>query len=35
MQKMITMGIADGKSKEKSLREMGLREDVIQYNLVG
>lgn len=35
MQKMITMGIADGKSKEKSLREMGLREDIIQYNLVG
>lgn len=31
----ITMGIADGQSKEKSLREMGLVESVVQYNLVG
>ena len=29
------MGIADGESKEKSLREMGVREEVIQFNLVG
>ena len=35
MQKMITMGIADGASKEKSLREMGLREEVVKFNLVG
>ena len=35
MQPMITMGIADGTSKEKSLREMGLTEDVVKYNLVG
>jgi hypothetical protein len=32
---MITMGIADGESKEKSLREMGLSEDTIKFNLVG
>ena len=32
---MITMGIADGESKENSLREMGVREEVIQFNLVG
>jgi hypothetical protein len=32
---MITMGIADGKSKENSLREMGLTEDTVQFNLVG
>jgi len=32
---MITMGIADGDSKEKSLREMGLSESVVKYNLVG
>lgn len=35
MTPMITMGIADGESKEKSLREMGLNEDVVQFNLVG
>lgn len=35
MQKMITMGIADGASKEKSLREMGLPEHIVKYNLVG
>lgn len=34
-QPMITMGIADGESKEKSLREMGLREEVVKFNLVG
>lgn len=32
---MITMGIADGDSKEKSLREMGLHDDVVKFNLVG
>ena len=32
---MITMGIADGESKEKSLREMGLHEEVVRFNLVG
>lgn len=32
---MITMGIADGESKEKSLREMGLQEEVVKFNLVG
>lgn len=32
---LITMGIADGESKEKSLREMGLREEVVKFNLVG
>lgn len=32
---MITMGIADGTSKESSLREMGISEDVIKFNLVG
>jgi hypothetical protein len=35
MQPMITMGIADGTSKEKSLREMGLDEATVQFNLVG
>lgn len=34
-QPMITMGIADGESKEKSLREMGLDESVVKFNLVG
>jgi hypothetical protein len=29
------MGIADGQSKEKSLREMGLSEDIVKFNLVG
>lgn len=32
---MITMGIADGESKEKSLREMGLKDEVVKFNLVG
>jgi hypothetical protein len=32
---MITMGIADGTSKEKSLREMGLSEHNVKFNLVG
>lgn len=32
---MITMGIADGESKEKSLREMGLAEGTVKFNLVG
>lgn len=32
---MITMGIADGDSKEKSLREMGLSEEIVKFNLVG
>jgi hypothetical protein len=32
---MITMGIADGKSKEKSLKELGLPDEVVKYNLVG
>jgi len=35
MKPMITMGIADGSSKEKSLREMGLDEGTVQFNLVG
>ena len=35
MQPMITMGIADGDSKEKSLREMGMSEDGVKFNLVG
>lgn len=35
MEKMITMGIADGTSKEKSLREMGLKEEIVKFNLVG
>lgn len=35
MKPMITMGIADGESKEKSLREMGLDEETIKFNLVG
>jgi hypothetical protein len=35
MQPMITMGIADGESKEKSLREMGLDEGTVRFNLVG
>jgi hypothetical protein len=34
-QPLITMGIADGNSKEKSLREMGLAEEVVKFNLVG
>jgi hypothetical protein len=29
------MGIADGSSKEKSLREMGLSEHMVKFNLVG
>lgn len=32
---MITMGIADGESKEKALRELGLREEVVRFNLIG
>jgi hypothetical protein len=32
---MITMGIADGESKEKSLREMGLDDATVEFNLVG
>ena len=32
---MITMGIADGDSKEKSLREMGLDDATVKFNLVG
>jgi len=32
---MITMGIADGVSKEKSLKEMGMNDDMIRFNLVG
>ena len=35
MEPMITMGIADGTSKENSLREMGLSEEMVKYNLVG
>lgn len=35
MHKMITMGIADGSSKEKSLREMGLPDNMVKFNLVG
>jgi hypothetical protein len=35
MKAMITMGIADGDSKEKSLKEMGMSEDVVKFNLVG
>jgi len=35
MKPMITMGIADGESKEKSLREMGLDEGTVKFNLVG
>lgn len=35
MTPMITMGIADGQSKEKSLREMGMSEGNVQFNLVG
>jgi len=35
MQPMITMGIADGESKEKSLREMGLDDQTVKFNLVG
>jgi hypothetical protein len=35
IQPMITMGIADGQSKENALREMGIREDIIRFNLVG
>jgi hypothetical protein len=33
--KYITMGIADGESKERGLREMGLQEEVVKFNLVG
>ena len=33
--KYITMGIADGESKEKGLREMGLKEHDVNFNLVG
>lgn len=32
---MITMGIADGESKKKSLEEMGMNEDMVKFNLVG
>ena len=32
---MITMGIADGDSKEKNLREMGLNDEMVNFNLVG
>lgn len=32
---MITMGIANEQSKEKSLREMGLNDELVQFNLVG
>ena len=32
---MITIGVADGQSKEKGLIEMGLTEDIVKYNLVG
>ena len=35
MAPMITMGIADGSSKEESLRELGMDEGTIKYNLVG
>jgi hypothetical protein len=35
MEPMITMGIADGESKEKGLREMGLNDNVVKFNLVG
>jgi hypothetical protein len=35
MRPMITMGIADGNSKEKSLREMGIPDHIVEYNLVG
>jgi len=35
MKPMITMGIADGDSKERSLREMGLNESNVKFNLVG
>jgi len=35
MTPMITMGIADGESKEKGLIEMGLNVDVVKFNLVG
>lgn len=34
MQPMITMGIADIPSKEKSLRQMGMSEDLINFNLM-
>ena len=35
MKPMITMGIADDESKEKSLREMVLNEKTVIFNLVG
>jgi hypothetical protein len=34
MKKYITMGIADNKSKETSLREMGFSESAINFNLL-
>lgn len=33
MKRMITMGISDNESKEQSLREMGLTQESIDYNL--
>ena len=33
MKLMITMGISDNESKEQSLREMGLTQESIDYNL--
>ena len=33
MKSMITMGISDNESKEQSLREMGLSQESIDYNL--
>lgn len=35
MKPYITMGIADGDSKQKSLKEMGLSESNIKFNMVG
>ena len=35
MSPMITMGIADGESKEKNLRELGFGEEEIRYQLIG
>ena len=34
MKPMITMGIADNTSKEQSLREMGMKEKDINFNLL-
>jgi len=34
MRPMITMGIADNESKEQSLRDMGLPQEIIDFNLV-